>query len=233
MQKKILVIIPAYNEQDSIEKVVDEVNKYLQEADIVVVNDGSIDSTLNKARKKGAIVLDLPYNMGIGTAMQTGYLFAYKEGYDIAFQVDGDYQHDPKELKKVLLPILENETDMVIGSRYIGGVGFKSSITRRMGIKFFSWVLFILIRKKITDPTSGFRALNRKTIEFFAMEYPPDYPEVESLLLLHKKGFHFKEVSINMKERLNGESSINTSSAFYYMIKVTISMVIGCFRKIS
>lgn len=231
MQKKLLVIIPAYNEQSTIDTVVNEVREYFPGADIVVVNDGSNDATLRQAQQNGTIVLNLPYNMGIGAAVQTGYLFANKEGYDIAFQVDGDYQHDPRELTKLLLPILREEADMIIGSRYLKDGGFKSSIPRRIGIKFFSWLLFIFTKKKIADPTSGFRAVNRKIIKFFSMEYPPDYPEVESLLLLHKKGFTFKEIPVNMKARLKGKSSINAMKACYYMIKVTLCMMAGFFRK--
>ncbi len=161
---KVLVIIPAYNEEGSLGKVIEGVKQYLPGADALVVNDGSTDLTSERAKASGATVLDLPFNLGIGGAMQAGYQYAYKKGYDIAIQVDGDGQHDPKEIPKLLQALEEKEVDMVIGSRFIGDSEFKSSMMRRVGISIFSKVISLIVGQKITDPTSGFRAANRKAI---------------------------------------------------------------------
>ena len=229
--QKPLVIIPAYNEEKSVGKVIAEVRQYLPEADILVINDGSTDATGERIRKEGVLVLEHPYNMGIGATMQTGFLYASRKGYPLAFQVDGDGQHDPKYLKELTSPILKGEVDMVVGSRYLEATGFKSSVFRRMGIRFFSILHYLLSGNRVTDPTSGFRALNKKVIDFFSEEYPSDYPEVESLLLLRKKKFTFKEIPVIMKERQQGVSSINFLKSIYYMVKVTLSMLIGRLKR--
>ena len=230
--QKPLVIIPAYNEEGSIGKVIDDIRHHLPRADILVVNDGSMDETSDLAREKGVLVLEHPYNMGIGATMQTGFLYASRNGYPLAIQVDGDGQHDPTFLEELTSPVLKGEVNVVIGSRYLEEKGFKSSVSRRVGIRFFSILYYMLSGDRVTDPTSGFRAVDQKVLEFFSKEYPSDYPEVESLILLHKKGFTFKEIPVIMKERQGGVSSINLLKSIYYMVKVTLSMLIGRLKRI-
>lgn len=230
-QQNILVIIPAYNEEGSVGEVVVEVKKHLPQADALVVNDGSSDLTSEKAKEAGAIVLDLPFNLGIGGAMQAGYKYAFEKGYGIAIQVDGDGQHDPGEIPKLLKVLEENEVDMVIGSRFVGDSEFKSSMMRRVGISIFSKVISLIVGQKITDPTSGFRAANRRTIQLFALDYPQDYPEPEILVLFHKCGLKMGEVPIGMKQRISGESSITKVRSVYYMMKVLLAIIVDCFKR--
>ncbi|OGP79265.1 MAG: glycosyl transferase family 2 [Deltaproteobacteria bacterium RBG_16_49_23] len=228
---KVLVIIPAYNEEGSVGKVIEGVRTHLSQADLLIVNDGSTDLTSEKARVSGAVVLDLPYNLGIGGAMQTGYQYASQKGYDIAVQVDGDGQHDPKEIGKLLKALEEKNLNMAIGSRFLGQSEFKSSMMRRVGISIFSGVISILVRQKITDPTSGFRAANRKAIQLFAYEYPQDYPEPEVVVLLHQCHLKMVEVPVGMSERYSGESSITKLRSIYYMVKVLLAIFVDYFKK--
>lgn len=229
---RTLLIIPVFNEEETLRDIILGIQTLMPHSDILVVNDGSTDSSSLIARKEKVQVLEHPYNMGIGATMQTGFLFASRNGYDIAVQIDGDGQHDPTYLEALISPLLKGEAHLVIGSRYLEGKGFKSSIPRRVGILFFSILYYILTGEKVSDPTSGFRAFDKKAIDFFSKEYPSDYPEVESLILLHRKGFIFKEVPVVMKERQGGISSINLLRSIYYMIKVTLSMVIGILKRI-
>ena len=230
-QERVLVIIPAFNEEGSLEKVVRGVKIHLPQADILVVNDGSTDLTSKKAEISRAIVLDLPFNLGIGGAMQAGYQYAYEKGYDIAIQVDADGQHDPKEIPKLLHALAEKKVDMVIGSRFLGDSGFKSSLMRRIGISIFSRVISTIAGQKITDPTSGFRAADRKAIQLFALDYPQDYPEPEVVILLHQCRLKMVEVSVGMSERYSGESSITKIRSIYYMVKVLLAIFVDCFKK--
>ena len=231
LKKRILVIIPAYNEDGSVGKVIEEVRTHLSKADILIVNDGSTDLTSEKAKACGATVLDLPFNLGIGGAMQAGYQYAYEKGYDIAIQVDGDGQHDPKEIGKLLKALEEKKIDMAIGSRFIGDLGYKSSTMRRIGISIFSQVISMIVRQRITDPTSGFRASNRKAIRLFASNYPQDYPEPEVVILLHQCHLKMEEVPVGMSERYSGESSITKIRSIYYMVKVLLAIFVDCFKK--
>jgi len=231
LKKRILVIIPAYNEEGSLGKVIEEVSTHLPQAAVLVVNDGSTDLTSEIARSKGAIVLNLPFNLGIGGAMQAGYQYANEKGYDIAIQVDGDGQHDPKEIDKLLKALQEKKMDMVIGSRFIGDLGYKSSTMRRIGISIFSQVISMIVGQRITDPTSGFRASNRKTIQLFASDYPQDYPEPEVVILLHQCHLKMEEVPVGMSERYSGESSITKIRSIYYMVKVLLAIFVDCFKK--
>jgi hypothetical protein len=231
IEKKVLVIIPAFNEEGSVGKVVEEVHTHLFQADVLVVNDGSTDLTSEIAKSKGAIVLNLPFNLGIGGAMQAGYQYAYEKGYDIAIQVDGDGQHDPKEIVKLLKGLKEKKMDIAIGSRFIVDSGYKSSLMRRVGISIFSKVISTIVRQKITDPTSGFRAASRRAIQIFASEYPQDYPEPEALVLLHQCRLKIGEVSVAMSERYSGESSITKIRSIYYMVKVLLAIFVDCFKK--
>ena len=177
---KILIIIPAFNEEETLRGVILSIRSSLSQADILVVNDGSTDSTANLARQEGVFVLEHPYNMGIGTTMQTGFLYAFRNGYDIAIQVDGDGQHNPEFLPSLIKPLLAGQVNLVIGSRYLSDGGFKSTLLRKFGIKIFTCLVWIFTRKKATDPTSGFRAMDRKGLELFSEDYPSDYPEVEA-----------------------------------------------------
>jgi glycosyltransferase involved in cell wall biosynthesis len=228
---KMLTIIPAFNEEETLRGVIQGIRSFLPQAHILVVSDGSTDSTVDIAREEGAIVLEHPYNMGIGVTMQTGFLYALRNGYDIAIQVDGDGQHNPEFLPSMIQPLLTGRADLVIGSRYLSEGGFKSTLPRKMGIKFFSSLAWILTKKRTTDPTSGFRAVDKKGLQLFAEEYPSDYPEVEALVSAYRKGLQFEEVPVVMRDRQGGSSSIGILSALYYMIKVTLSIWIGSFRR--
>jgi len=230
-KQNILIIVPAYNEGSSVGKVIEEVHTHLPQAGVLVVNDGSTDLTSERARACGAMVLDLPFNLGIGGAMQAGYQYAYEKGYDIAIQVDGDGQHDPKEIDKLLKVLGEKKIDMAIGSRFIGDLGYKSSTMRRVGISILSQVISMIVRQKITDPTSGFRAANRKAIQLFAFDYPQDYPEPEVVVLLHQCDLKMEEVPVGMSERYSGESSITKIRSIYYMVKVLLAIFVDCFKK--
>ena len=230
-KQNILVIVPAFNEEGSVGKVVEEVHTHLPQAGMLVVNDGSTDRTSEKARASGATILELPFNLGIGGAMQVGYQYAYEKGYDIAIQVDGDGQHDPKEIGKLLKALEEEKIDVAIGSRFIGDLGYRSSVMRRVGISIFSQVISMIVRQKITDPTSGFRAANRKAIQLFASDYPQDYPEPEVVILLHQCRLKMGEVPVGMSERYSGESSITKIRSIYYMVKVLLAIFVDCLKK--
>ncbi len=226
-----LVIIPAYNEEDNILNIVAEIKKKAPDFDYVVVNDHSIDDTIRKCREMKINVIDLPINLGIGGAVQTGYKYAYIKNYDYAVQLDGDGQHDPAYLEMMLDRIVDNNADMIIGSRFIEKKGFQSSATRRFGIRYFTVVIRLLTGSVITDPTSGFRMVNRKIIEKFAKNYPGDYPEPESIVSVLKTGGRVIEVPVEMRERQGGVSSINIKRSIYYMVKVTIAIIMERIRK--
>ena len=223
---KTLVIIPAYNESKNIERLLTTIRTLGKEFDVVVINDASIDNTSYLAKKTGFQVIDLPANLGIGGAMQTGYLYAYYNLYDIAVQLDGDGQHDPREIDKIIAPLIAGEADMVIGSRFIENHGFQSTFMRRFGIRFFKGLIRFLTGQKFTDPTSGFRACNKAIIAHFAMYYPFDYPEPETLVTMSRKGYKLIEIPVVMYERESGHSSIQSLKQVYYMVKVTLAILI-------
>ena len=229
--ERILVIIPAYIEEDSIGRVIEDVRTNCPQMDILVVNDGSADHTSDRARASGVVVLDLPFNLGIGGGMQTGYKYAAEKGYDIAIQVDGDGQHDPKEIPKLLQTLEERKVDVAIGSRFITDLEYKATTMRRVGITVLSKVISIMVRQKITDPTSGFRASRRKAIQLFAVNYPQDYPEPEVVVLLSKSGLKMAEVPVKMSQRYSGESSITKIRSIYYMVKVLLAIFVDWFKK--
>ena len=231
-QNKILVIIPAYNEEDTIGRVIEKTQQSLPLADILVVNDGSSDSTSVIAKQRGAMVLDLFYNLGIGAAMQTGYKFAHRMGYDIAVQCDADGQHHPAQIKKLINTLTNEGVDMVIGSRSLRKKRFRSDVLRRLGILIFSKVLSIIVGQRLTDTTSGFRAVNKEVIKSFSTFYPSDYPEPEALVLLHREGFTIKEISVNMSSRKGGNSSITLWKSIYYMVKVLLAILIDLCKDI-
>lgn len=228
---KKLIIIPAYNEQESIKKTVEDIIKNAPEFDYIVINDCSTDRTKEICETEKFNVVHLPVNLGIGGAVQTGYLYAARNGYDIAVQVDGDGQHDPKFLSKMAEFIEAEHADMVIGSRFINKEGFQSSGARRVGIKYFTMLIKLLIGAKITDPTSGLRMVNREIIEFFAEEYPKDYPEPESVVAILRRKKKVLELPVIMRERSGGVSSISMKKSVYYMIKVSLAILIERIRK--
>ena len=229
---KILIIVPAYNEEASLPGVIRDLREQIPSADVLVVNDGSRDATVLVARKLGVMALDLPFNLGIGGAMQTGYLYAERNGYDIAVQFDGDGQHLASEIQKLLEPLEANRADLVVGSRFMNIGGYKAPVFRKMGIRIFSLVLSGIMGTTVTDSTSGFRAVNRRVIEFFAHTYPDDYPEVEALVLLHKMGLRMTEVPAAMQERTGGRSSITPIRSIYYMTKVLMAIFIDLMKKV-
>ena len=229
---KKLIIIPAYNESANIENTVKDIVNNAPDFDYVIINDCSTDNTLGICERNGFNVVNLPLNLGIGGAVQTGYRYAYNNSYDIAVQVDGDGQHDPAFLEKMAETMLAENADMLIGSRFIEKEGFQTSRARRMGITYFSWLIKLFTRKKITDPTSGLRMINSDIIKIFAESYPRDYPEPESVVHVIRLGKNVKEIPVIMRERQGGKSSIRFFSSIYYMIKVTVAILTELMRKI-
>lgn len=223
---KTLVIIPAYNEAGNIERTVDDLTKNAPDVDIMIINDCSTDRTKEILRENNFPFLDLPINLGIGGGVQTGYLYALAHGYDIAIQFDGDGQHDAKYLERLIAPIESGEADVVIGSRFIQKEGFQSSAMRRLGINFLSNLIYLLCGVKVYDVTSGMRAVNRKMIAQFAEQYAQDYPEPEAILSSGMVGAKIIEVPVQMRERMAGKSSISMVKSIYYMIKVSIALII-------
>jgi glycosyltransferase involved in cell wall biosynthesis len=228
--RKRLVIVPAFNEEKNIGQVVDDILGAGLGLDVVVIDDGSHDRTSEIARLHGARVISLPFNLGIGGAVQTGLKFAYRQGYDVAIQIDGDGQHVPSEIPLLLAPLQRREADVAIGSRYIGSRRYRTPLMRRAGMIVFSLVNSILIGQRITDNTSGFRAFNRRAIEFLSMIYPSDYPEPETIVILGRNGFRLQELAVEMRPRASGESSINSLRAIYYMVKVLLAIVVDVFK---
>lgn len=228
---KKLIIIPAFNEESNIEKTVTAIQKNAQGFDYVIINDCSGDSTRQICEKKGYNIVNLPINLGIGGAVQTGYKYALEHGYDVAVQVDGDGQHDPEFLSTMAEHLMDNGLDMVIGSRFIEKEGFQSSTLRRIGIIFFSKLIKILTGTLITDPTSGLRMIGRNAMALFAVDYPRDYPEPESVVAVIQRGMKVEEIPVIMKEREGGVSSISLKKSVYYMIKVTLAILIERIRK--
>lgn len=222
---KILIIIPAYNEAKTIKSVVNQLNINIPEADILVINDCSDDETETILKEENINHISLISNLGIGGAMQTGYIYALKNDYDIAVQIDGDGQHDSYNIKEILKPIEDNEADMVIGSRYVEKTSYRTPIFRKIGMMYFKNLVNLITNKKINDTTSGYRAVNSKVIKLFAEDYPKDYPEVEVLVKLNKKGFRVLEVPVEMREREAGFSSITPIKSVHYMIKVTFNLM--------
>ncbi|MCR8636744.1 glycosyltransferase family 2 protein [Paenibacillus radicis (ex Xue et al. 2023)] len=224
-QEKILIVVPAYNEQNNIQKVIWDIRESGADYDILVINDCSLDGTSVNARKaEGVKVVDLPYNLGIGGAVQTGFKYAWANGYDYMVQVDGDGQHMPKEVIKLYEAMVQSGSDMVIGSRFLDIKSFQTTWSRRLGIKVFYYLFRLLIKTRVTDSTSGFRMYNRKSIQLLSKYYPDDYPEPDAIILLKKHGLRISEVGVEMKEREHGTSSITPIKSPYYMAKVILSI---------
>jgi len=228
---KILLIIPAFNESGNIERTVKEAKAVSIDCDVLVVDDGSQDDTAARAVSAGARVISMPFNLGVGGAVQTGFLYALRRGYHIAVQVDGDGQHDLDFLGALLDPVMQGKVDIAVGSRFIGPYqGYRSSFVRRIGIQFFSKLISFLTRSKVTDPTSGFRAINRRALTVFSQNYPMDFPEPESIIVATRHGLKLCEVPVQMRKRLHGSSSIRYLKTLYYMIKVTFAILLDTLK---
>lgn len=229
---RIVAIVPAFNEAGAIGGVVDEIRALNEVYDVVVVDDGSQDRTGEIARSRGAAVVTLPYNIGIGGTVQTGFKYALEHGYETAVRLDGDGQHDPAELEKLLGPIRSGEADIVTGSRFVDGSGaYRPPLGRRIGIIWFARIVSVLTRQRVTDTTSGFQALNGKGIALFAGDYPSDYPEVEATVLVFKHRLRLVEVPVAMRERETGQSSITFIRSIYYVAKVTLALLMAMVRR--
>jgi glycosyltransferase involved in cell wall biosynthesis len=227
-----VAIVPALNEELTVPRVIDELRAFDAGLVVVVVDDGSVDRTAEVAAAKGAVVLRLPFNLGIGGAVQTGFRFAFEHGFDIAVRVDGDGQHDPAQLARILAPVLRGEADIVVGSRFAAEEGgYRSSRPRRAGIRLLAWVVSRIAGQRVTDTTSGFQALNRRGIALFARDYPHDYPEVEATVMVIRHRLRLQEVPVSMRERGSGSSSITTLRSIYYMAKVLLALFVGLFRR--
>ena len=224
---KVLIIIPAYNEQDNILATIADIQKNAPFGDYIVINDCSTDSTKSVLQLERANYLDLPVNLGIGGGVQTGYRYALENDYGIAIQFDGDGQHDASYIKKLIEPLEKGEADIAIGSRFIEKEGFQSSPLRRVGIKFLSDLIHLLCGVRVYDVTSGMRAVNKRVIREFAQNYAQDYPEPEAILSSGLDGARIIEIPVKMRERQNGTSSINAMKSMYYMIKVSLALIIG------
>jgi glycosyltransferase involved in cell wall biosynthesis len=228
--RSCLALVPAYNEAATVAKVVRALQRETPGLDVVVVDDGSTDQTRLRAEEAGAKVLRLPFNLGIGGAVQAGFTYAQENGYDYMVQVDGDGQHDPTQIKLLFEAMERENVDMICGSRFVSRTGYVAPISRRTGIHIFAFLLSALLRQPLTDPTSGFRLYNRRAIAIFARDYPHDYPEVEAVLMLHHHRLTMSEVPVRMFQRGGGVSSISSGKSAYYMVKVLLALFVGLAR---
>lgn len=227
---KIIAVIPAYNEEKNLEPLITKIKHLAAAIDIVVVNDASSDQTHAVAETLGVRVIDLPINMGIGGAVQTGYIYAHRNDYDIAIQIDGDGQHDPSGIPELIAPVIDQRADMVIGSRFLKLDGFQSYFFRRIGIRIIRSLLWLVTGRSFSDPTSGLRVCSRPIIQLFAQQYPTDYPEPESLVTVCNYKFRITEIPVIMKQREGGISSIRGVRAIDYMLKVCLAILITKFK---
>jgi glycosyltransferase involved in cell wall biosynthesis len=229
---KILILIPAYNEGPRIGEVVQRVREMCPQYDVVVVNDGSRDDTVQTAQAAGAEVVSHPFNMGYGVTIQTGYKYALRHGYEFLVQMDGDGQHDPGCIPQLLAPVVSGEADFVLGSRFLGDASYEPSLARRLGMGFFRALISGLIGQRITDTTSGFQAFNRQVIGYFTTEvFPCDYPDADMLLTLHRAGFRIHEVPVRMHASISGKSMHSGWKPLYYMFKMLLSIFVTLLRE--
>lgn len=226
---RVLVIIPAYNEQDNILNTVSDIRRHCPEVDYIVINDCSLDDTEKLLRENRLNYVSLSCNLGIGGGVQTGYRYAEAQGYDIAIQFDGDGQHEARYLRDLIAPIEAGTADIAIGSRFIRGEGFQSTGLRRLGIGFLSGLIRVLCGIRLTDVTSGMRAVNRRFIAEYARSYAQDYPEPEAIIAASVRGARIVEVPVQMRERQGGRSSINPIHSIYYMVKVSLALILARF----
>ena len=228
---KRIAIVPAFNEERNVGRVLDELRRLDPGLDVVVVSDGSTDRTAEVASARGAHVIRLPFNLGIGGAVQTGFRYAWEEGYELAVRLDGDGQHDPAELPSLVAPVVAGEADLAVGSRFASGGGYRSSAARRVGIRILARIVSLIARQRLTDTTSGFQACNRRAIAVYAADLPHDYPEVEGMVMAIKHRIRLVEVPVTMREREHGRSSITALRSIYYMTKVLLAIFVGLFRR--
>jgi glycosyltransferase involved in cell wall biosynthesis len=228
---RAIAIVPARNEERAVGSVVEEIKAFDPRIEVVVVDDGSTDRTAVVAAAAGARVVSLPYNLGIGGAVQTGIQYARQYGFDLAIQIDGDAQHPPSEIPKLIGPILEDRADLVIGSRFLGPKEYEPPFSRLVGIRLLARVVSLIVRQRVTDTTSGYRAMNRRAIALFAADYPHDYPEVEATVLVFRHRLRMTEIPVRMRVRGSGSSSITFTRSAYYMIKVLLALFVGLFRR--
>ncbi len=232
LERSCLAVVPAYNESGTVGRVVRALRENAPAFDVLVIDDGSTDSTCREATAAGARVVRHPYNLGIGGAVQSGFKFALDNGYDFMIQVDGDGQHDPCEIAKLVGTMEDDPTiDVVCGSRFLKDLEYRGPVSRRAGIHLFAFILSRLVGQKVTDPTSGFRLYNRRGIALFARDYPHDYPEVEAVLMVHFHQLRMREVPVRMFQRGGGKSSIRSGKSVYYMIKVLLAIFVGLARR--
>jgi glycosyltransferase involved in cell wall biosynthesis len=226
-----VAVVPAHNEEACVAGVVREIRALDPGLDVVVIDDGSTDRTAAQARAAGARVVRLPFNLGIGGAVQTGFRYALEHGYELAVRLDGDGQHDPEELRALVAPVLAGEADIAVGSRFAGERTHRPALVRRLGIVLFARVVSLLVRQRVTDTTSGFQALNRRGIALFAADYPHDYPEVEATVMVFRHRLRLVEVPVRMRDRAAGRSSITAPRSVYYALKVSLALFVGLFRR--
>jgi glycosyltransferase involved in cell wall biosynthesis len=228
---RALAVVPAYNEEATLGRVIAALREEAPEFEILVIDDGSTDGTRQVAEASGARVLRHPFNLGIGGAVQSGFQFAMEHGYDYMVQADADGQHDPAEIPKLVGEMqADPDMDVICGSRFLKDLQYVGPISRRAGIHVFAFILSRIVGQKVTDPTSGFRLYNRRAISLFARDYPHDYPEVEAVLVLHFHRLRMREVAVRMYQRGGGASSITSGKSIYYMIKVLLAIFIGLAR---
>ena len=227
----VIIIIPAFNEQENIVNIITAIKELLPRVDVLVIDDGSADETVQRARGAGALVLSHPFNLGYGVALQTGYKFALEHDFEYLVQMDGDGQHDPKYIRTLLKPCWEEKADLVIGSRFNEENDYKMDFVRRIGVRFFSFIALIIMKKRFTDPTSGFQAMTRKVIDFFSKDiYPHDYPDADVLIMIHRAGFRIQEIPIRMF-RKKGKSMHSGLKPIYYVFKMSLSVLVTTLRR--
>jgi glycosyltransferase involved in cell wall biosynthesis len=227
---RLLILIPAYNEEGAIGGVVKEVREVMPGVEILVVDDCSADATIHIARAAGARVLPLPHHLGLGGAVQAGYRLAFELKYDYVSRVDGDGQHDPRDIPKMLETLQREKCEMVIGSRFVNGSGTHSGLLRAAGIVFFRAVLRPILGRPVHDPTSGFVGVNRTALSVFSRSFPLEYPEIEALVVLQRKRFRFVEVPSRMRPRRAGRSTITPFRSLYYMVHVLLGVFVNVLK---